>query len=160
MAPVVWDGVVAWVAYPTVNAEIFLYEDGSITKISTGSTDNANPSIWDGRVVWQGVDDDGDLEIYYFHNRRTIKLTSNAWDDIAPQIADGVIAWSSYIDNWDAEAVALDLSDNILFRLTDNSYEDVNVRTAGERVVWQTIAPDATTVNLATPAAPREGEIH
>ena len=156
MSPVVWDGVVAWVAYPTVNAEIFMWENGTISKISTGSTDNADPAIWDGHIVWQGVDDDGDLEIYYYHNRRTIKLTSNAWDDIAPQIADGVIAWSSYIDNWDAEAVALDLSDNITFRLSDNSYEDINVRTAGERIVWQTITPEGTVVNLATPSSPRE----
>lgn len=159
MSPVVWDGIVAWVAYPTVNAEIFMWENGTISKISTGSTDNAAPSIWNGHIVWQGVDDDGDLEIFYYHNRRTIKLTSNAWDDIAPQIADGVIAWSSYIDNWDAEAVALDLSDNVLFRLTDNAYEDVNVRTAGERIVWQTISPEGSVVNLATPASPRENEI-
>ena len=159
MSPVVWDGLIAWVAYPTVNAEIFLYDNGAITKISTGSTENAAPSIWNGHIVWQGVDDDGDIEIYYYHAKRTIKLTSNAWDDLAPQIADGLIAWSSYIDNWDAEAVALDLSDNILFRLTDNAYEDIHVRTAGERVVWQTITPEATIVNLATPAAPRENEV-
>lgn len=156
MSPVVWDGVVAWVAYPTVNAEIFLSENGVISKISTGSTENAAPAIWDGHVVWQGVDDDGDLEIFYYHNRRTIKLTSNTWDDLAPQVADGIIAWVSYIDNWDAEAVALDLSDNITFRLSDNSYEDINVRTAGEKVVWQTITPEGTVVNLATPSSPRE----
>jgi hypothetical protein len=160
MSPVICDGIAAWVAYPTVNAEIFLWENGSITKISTGSTENAEPSIWNGRVVWQGVDDDGDLEIFYYHARRTVKLTSNTWDDIAPQIADGIIAWSSYIDNWDAEAVALDLSDNLLFRLTDNSYEDINVRTAGEKVVWQTITPEGATIQLATPASPREGEIN
>ena len=159
MSPVVWDGLIAWVAYPTVNAEIFLYDNGAITKISTGSTENAAPSIWNGHIVWQGVDEDGDLEIYYYHAKRTIKLTSNAWDDLAPQIADGLIAWSSYIDNWDAEAVALDLSDNVLFRLTDNAYEDINVRTGGERVVWQTVTPDGTYVSLATPAAPRENAV-
>ena len=159
MSPVIWNGVVAWVAHPTVNAEIFLCEDGTISKISSGSTENAAPSIWDGRVVWQGLDDDGDTEIYYYHNRRTVKLTSNTWDDIAPCIADGMVAWSSYIDNWDAEAVVLDLSDNILFRLSDNACEDVNVRTAGEKVVWQTLAPEGAYVNLATPAAPRESEI-
>lgn len=160
MNPVIWDGVVAWIAYPTVNAEIFLSEAGTISKISTGSTDNAAPSIWNGHVVWQGVDDDGDLEIFYYHNRRTIKLTSNAWDDLAPQVADGIIAWSSYIDNWDAEAVALDLSDNITFRLSDNSYEDINVRTAGERIVWQTITPEGSVINLATPSSPRETEVN
>ena len=159
ISPVVWDGIVAWIAHPTVNAEIFICENGAISKISTASTENDAPSIWDGRIVWQGVDDDGDLEIYYYHNRRTVKLTSNTWDDIAPCIADGMVAWSSYIDNWDAEAVVLDLSDNILFRLTDNAYEDVNVRTAGERVVWQTITPEGSSVSLATPAAPREAEV-
>jgi hypothetical protein len=157
--PVIWDGIIAWVAYPTVNAEIFLCEDGAISKISTGSTENASPSIWDGRVVWQGVDDDGDTEIYYYHNRRTVKLTSNTWDDVAPCIADGMVAWSSYIDNWDAEAVVLDLSDNILFRLTDNAYEDINVQTAGEKVVWQTLAPEGAYVSIATPVSPRESEI-
>lgn len=157
--PVVWNGSVAWVANPTVNPEIFLYEEGRIIKISTDSTENAAPSIWNGRVVWQGLDTDGDLEIYYFDGRRTIKLTSNAWDDIAPKICDGVIVWSSYVDNWDAEVMALDLSDNITFRLTDNDYEDIAAQTANEKVVWQTILPEASVVQLATPVAPREGNI-
>lgn len=153
--PVVADGQIAWVACPTVETEIFFYRDSSILKISSQSTANEFPSIWNGRVVWQGVDEDGDLEIYYFDGRRTVKLTSNAWDDIAPKIADGVIAWSAYVNNWDAEAMALDLSDNLAVQLTDNDYEDIAVQTAGEKVVWQTVTPEGTFIQLASPDAPR-----
>lgn len=159
LSPVVCDGQIAWVACPTVETEIFFYREGSILKISSGSTANDLPSIWNGRVVWQGVDEDGDLEIYYFDGRRTVKLTANAWDDIAPKIADGVIAWSAYVNNWDAEAMALDLSDNLAVQLTDNDYEDIGVQTAGESVVWQTITPEGVRVQLARPSSPRSDSI-
>ena len=159
LSPVVCDGQIAWVACPTVETEIFLFREGSILKISSESTANDHPSIWNGRVVWQGLDEDGDLEIYYFDGRRTIKLTANAWDDIAPKIADGLIAWSAYVNNWDAEAMALDLSDNLAVQLTDNDYEDTGVQTAGESVVWQTITPEGARIQLARPSAPRSDSI-
>jgi hypothetical protein len=157
--PVVWNGEIAWIAHPTVNAEIFHYRDGVIRKISEGSDDNAAPSIWEGRVVWHGYDDT-DLEIYYFNGRRTIKLTSNTWDDMSPHIRDGVIAWMSYIDNGDSEIMALDLSDNIAVRLTENDWEDSLPRTAGERIVWQTIDPEGSSIQMAVPKAPRDNPIN
>jgi hypothetical protein len=154
VSPVVWNGEIAWVAHPTVTAEIFHYRDGVIRKISEGTEDNSAPAIWEGKVVWQGYDDT-DLEIYYFNGRRTIKLTSNTWDDLAPGICDGVIVWMSYIDNWDAEIMVLDLSDNIAVQLTDNDLEDAFPRTAGEKIVWQTIGPAGSIVQMATPKGPR-----
>ena len=156
--PVVWNGEIAWVAHPTVTAEIFQMRDGVIRKISEGTEDNAVPSIWNGKVVWQGYDDT-DLEIYYFNGRRTIKLTSNTWDDLSPQIRDGVIAWASYVDNWDAEIMAFDLGDNIAVQLTDNEFEDSAPQTAGEKIVWQCIGAEGTTVQMAVPAAPRDTPI-
>jgi len=154
ISPVVWGGEIAWIAHPTVNAEIFFVRDGIIRKISDGTEDNGAPSIWKGRVVWRGYDDT-DLEIYYFNGKRTIKLTSNTWDDLAPKIHSGLITWMSYIDNWDSEIMALDLSDNIAIQLTDNDYEDSYPQTAGEKVVWQTITDSGTMIQMATPTAPR-----
>ncbi|MDY0149069.1 MAG: hypothetical protein RBT03_03170 [Kiritimatiellia bacterium] len=152
--PVVWDGEVAWIAHPTINAEIFHYRDGVIRKISDTSQDNGPPSIWQGRVVWQGYDDT-DLEIYYFDGRRTIKLTSNTWDDVNPVIRDGLIVWMSYVDNSDAEIMALDLGDNITVQLTNDDWEDSGPRTAGEKVVWYTLTPEGAKVQIAEPDAPR-----
>jgi len=159
ISPVVWGGEVAWVAHPTVNAEIFFIRDDVIRKISDGTEDNGAPSIWNGRVVWQGYDDT-DLEIYYFNGRRAIKLTSNTWDDLAPKIHSGLITWMSYIDNWDAEIMALDLSDNISVQLSDNDFEDSYPQTAGEKVVWQTITDQGTLIQMASPAAPRVAPVN
>ena len=159
ISPVVWNGEIAWVAHPTVTAEIFHWRDGAIRKISEGTEDNSAPSIWEGKVVWQGYDDT-DLEIYYFNGRRTIKLTSNTWDDLAPVLRSGLIAWMSYVDNWDSEIMAFDLGDNIAVQLTDNDFEDSSPRTDGEKIVWQTIAPEGSTIQLASPAGPREGPIN
>jgi hypothetical protein len=159
IAPVVWNGRVAWVAHPTVNAEIFYLVDGAIRKISEGTQDNAAPAIWNDKVVWQGYDDT-DLEIYYFNGRRAIKLTSNTWDDMAPQIRDGLITWMSYVDNWDAEIMAFDLSDNIAVQLTNNEFEDSFPQTAGEKIVWQAIGADGTSIQLAEPNAPRAAPIN
>lgn len=156
--PVIWNGEIAWIAHPTVNAEIFHFRDGVIRKISEGSEENTSPSIWEGRVVWQGYDDT-DIEIYYFNGRRTIKLTSNTWDDLTPHTRDGIITWASYVDNSDAEVMALDLSDNIAVRLTDNDWEDTSPRTAGERIVWQSVDPDGSKIQLAEPLAPRQAPL-
>jgi hypothetical protein len=156
--PVIWNGEIAWVAHPTINAEIFHYRNGVIRKISENSQDNGPPSIWQGRVVWQGYDDT-DLEIYYFDGRRTIKLTSNTWDDIAPTIRDGIIAWMSYVDNSDAEIMVLDLGDNITVQLTADDWEDSQPRTAGEKIVWFTLTPDGARVQMAEPNAPRAEEV-
>ena len=154
ISPVVWDGRIAWVAHPTVTAEIFYLADGVIRKISEGTQDNAAPAIWKDKVVWQGYDET-DLEIYYFNGRRAIKLTSNTWDDMAPQINDGLIAWMSYVDNWDAEIMAFDLGDNIAVQLTNNEFEDSFPQTAAEKIVWQAIAGDAASVQMAAPKEPR-----
>ena len=159
ISPVVWNGEIAWVAHPTITAEIFHWRDGMIRKISEGSTDNANPSIWNGKVVWQGYDDT-DIEIYYFNGRRTIKLTSNAWDDIFPKFDAGLIVWMSYVDNWDSEIMAIDLGDNIAVQITENDLEDVFPQTAGEKIVWQTLAPDKSTIQMAIPTENRAGEIN
>ncbi len=156
--PVVWNGEIAWVALPTINAEIFHFRDGVIRKISENSQDNGPPSIWQGRVVWQGYDDT-DLEIHYFDGRRTIKLTSNTWDDIAPRIREGIITWMSYVDNSDAEIMALDLGDNITVQLTADDWEDSQPRTAGEKIVWFTLTPEGARVQMAEPNAPRAEEI-
>ncbi|MDR0993828.1 MAG: hypothetical protein LBN38_04590 [Verrucomicrobiota bacterium] len=152
--PVVQNGEVVWIAHPTINAEIFHYRDGTIRKLSEGSTENSAPSLWNGRAVWQGLDD-GDYEIYYFDGRRTIKLTSNTWDDLQPQINNGIIAWVSYVDHWNAEIMALDLSDNIAIRLTDNHAEDILPQTAAERIVWQTVTETESYIQMAEPAAAR-----
>ena len=159
ISPVVWNGEIAWVAHPTITAEIFHWRDGMIRKISEGSSDNGNPSIWEGKVTWQGYDDT-DIEIYYFNGRRTIKLTSNTWDDIFPKFDAGLIVWMSYVDNWDSEIMAIDLSDNIAVQITDNDLEDVFPQTAGEKIVWQTLAPDSSTIQMAIPTENRTGEIN
>lgn len=154
ISPVVWDGQVAWIAHPTVTAEIFFWSEGVIRKISEGTEDNGAPAIWDGKVVWQGYDDT-DLEIFYFNGRRTIKLTSNTWDDMSPKIRDGLITWMSYVDNWDSEIMALDFSDNVAVQLTDNELEDSFPQTAGEKIVWQTISTNGVTIQMAEPKTPR-----
>ena len=159
ISPVVWNGHVAWVAHPTVTAEIFYMADGVIRKISEGTEDNAAPSIWEDKVVWQGYDDT-DLEIYYFNGRRTIKLTSNTWDDMAPKIREGLIAWMSYVDNWDAEIMAFDLGDNIAVQLTNNEFEDSYPQTAAEKIVWQTIRADGSTIQMAEPKTPRANPVN
>ncbi len=158
ISPVVWNGQIAWIAHPTVSAEIFLLTDGVIRKISEGTGDNSAPSIWKDKVVWQAYDDT-DLEIYYFNGRRTIKLTSNTWDDMAPKIRDGLIAWMSYVDNWDSEIMALDLSDNTAMQLTNDEFEDAYPQTASEKIVWQTISPVGSTIQMAEPKQPRPNPI-
>jgi hypothetical protein len=120
-SPVVWDGRVAWIAHPTVTAEIFCLVDGVIRKISEGTQDNSAPSIWKDKVVWQGYDDT-DLEIYYFNGRRAIKLTSNTWTTWAPAPRRPQ-HWMSYVDNWMPKSWR-STSRQHRRPLTNNAFED------------------------------------
>jgi len=148
VTPVVWGDQVAYVSYPSLTAEIFLWDGGDLRKLSSDTKDNASPSIWEGKVVWQGFDGE-DTEIYLYDGEKTAKISSNTWDDEKPVIADNVIAWISYVDGWDAEVVAMDLSDNQTVTLSENMTEDVEVRTAGGKVVWQANTRGASSIWLA-----------
>ena len=64
------------------------------------------------------------------------------------------------MDNWDSEIKAIDLGDNIAVQITENDLEDVFPQTAGEKIVWQTLAPDSSTIQMATPTEKRAGEIN
>ena len=77
-----------------------------------------------------------------------------------PVIRDGLIVWMSYVDNWDAEIMALDLDDKVAVQLTDNEHEDSAPQTAGERIVWQSITPGNSLIQMAEPIAPRSGPIN
>jgi hypothetical protein len=51
--PVVWNGEIAWIAHPTVNAEIFHYRDGVIRKISEPPT--TTPPLPSGKAASSGT---------------------------------------------------------------------------------------------------------
>lgn len=147
---------IVWVARPLATTEIFLYDipSESLRKLSDSSTSaNSAPSLWNGKVVWQALDDDGnDTEIYYYDGNRIIKLTSNVWDDTTPVIRDNLIAWASYVDLGDAEIMALDLSDNIPVQITDDASDDLLPATAQGFIVWQSDLDDGhSAICIATP---------
>lgn len=154
VTPDIWGDELVWVSYQAVYAEIYYYKDGAMRKISDSNEDEINPSIWNGNVVWQGRDET-DTEIYFFNGRQTIKLTNNTWDDVEPKIRDGVITWLSYVDNWDPEVMAMDMSDNVIVQLTNNELIEGHVRTAGERIVWQSVDQGKSVIYLAEPTGPR-----
>ena len=155
--PDLWGGVAVWVAYPVATGEIFMWQDGVMKKISDQSSENAHPRTWDGRAVWQGLDEDGrQSEVYYYDGKKTIKLTSNIWDDIAPVIGDGLVAWISYVDMGDAEVMVLDLGDNIPVQLTNDGEEDRALCVGGGRVLWQTDTGKASYLRMAV-RKPAEG---
>lgn len=148
VTPSVWGNQVAYVSHPSLTAEVFLWDDGELRKLSSDTKDNACPHIWDGKVVWQGFDGE-DTEIYLYDGAKTVKLSSNTWDDEKPVMADNVVAWVSYVDGWDAEVVAVDLADNVTVTLSENMTEDVEVRTAGGKIVWQANVRGASSIWLA-----------
>ena len=53
-----------------------------------------------------------------------------------------------------------DLGDNIAVQLTNNEFEDSYPRTSGEKIVWQAIAGDGTSIQLAEPKEPRASPIN
>jgi len=45
-------------------------------------------------------------------------------------------------------------------QLTNNEFEDSSPRTCGEKIVWQSIAGDGTSIQLAEPKEPRTAPIN
>ncbi|MBN1268546.1 MAG: hypothetical protein JXB04_03085 [Kiritimatiellae bacterium] len=148
VSPQVWDGVIAWEGYAAVEADVYMWKDGVVTRLSDNIEDDVNPRIWNEQVVWQGFDGT-DYEIYYFDGQKTIKLTSNTHDDINPDIRDGFITWMGYPDNQNAEIFVWDGAE--ITRLTENDYEDRNPQTAGKRIVWQADHDGKSGIYLAEP---------
>lgn len=135
---------IVWEGYAGVEADIYLWRNGEITKISDNLDDDINPRIWQNKVVWQGFDGD-DFEIFFYDvdaGGAAIKLTSNNFDDTNPEISNDVVAWLGFHDNWDSEIYAADIAgitnpDNInIIRITDNDIDDMDVQTAGRKIVW------------------------
>ncbi len=159
IGPQIWDGVVVWEGYPGVEADIFMWKDGEMTEISDNLEDDLYPRIWDKYIVWQGFDGD-DYEIYIYDHLlggNAVKMTSNNFDDANPEIKDGIVAWLGYHDNWDSEIYAADLSLggplNMMeaVRLTDNDHDDLDVDTAGRRIIWVTDENKRPQIMLAEP---------
>ena len=136
MSPVIWDGLVAWEGYPSVESDIFIWQDGVTKKISNNIEDDIHPRVWNGMVVWQGVLDDN-YEIFLYDGSSVKRMTDNEYDDIDPDLRDNMLCWVAYEDNWDAEVVLQGLEDEGPTVLTDNDYEDSHPRTAVGRVVWE-----------------------
>ena len=149
VSPQLWDGVVVWEAFPSLNADVYMWKDGEITRLSDNIGDDLNPRVWNGQVVWQGFDGDF-FQIYHFDGDRTVRLTNTRYDNVNPQIRDGVITWMGYVDNMDAEIFAWTGGPDPI-RLTDNDYEDQHPRTAGGRIVWQADFDGKSHIFLAEP---------
>ncbi len=136
VSPVIWNGVVAWEGYPSVEGDIFLWREGKITMISDNIEDDVNPQIWDKYVVWQGIQDDN-YEIFLYDGASTRRITNNHYDDVDPDIRDSVLCWVGYVDNWDAEVLIQEVNESTPTILTENDYEDHHPRTANGAVVWE-----------------------
>ncbi|MFO1521429.1 MAG: hypothetical protein U1G05_05175 [Kiritimatiellia bacterium] len=180
VSPVIDHGLVAWEAYPTVEAEIFaafVERDGKpvpkpvIKQLSSNIDDDLNPVVWNGKVAWQSFDG-SDFEIWVVDltlgqpdadglpSGEFLLQTDNGFDDVNPDLRDGLLVWMGYADdeedeaNWDAEIYAYDLKTRETAKLTRNNYEDKNPRTAGGYIVWQADDVGATRIFLARPPAP------
>ncbi len=150
VSPVIWNGVVAWEGYPSVEADIFMWKEGKITKISDNVEDDVKPRIWDKYIVWQGVQDDN-YEIFLYDGVSTRRITNNHYDDVDPDIRDGVICWVGYVDNWDAEVLIQDIEEGRPTILTENEYEDNHPRTANKQVVWEAKREGLPLIYVAEP---------
>jgi hypothetical protein len=151
VAPVLADGVVAWEGYASAEADIYVWKDGQVRKVSDNIEDDFAPRTAGGLVVWQGFDGD-DFEIYLYDGEKTTKVTSNLYDDTNPDIGDGMVCWMGYVDNWDAEIFISEGKANIT-QVTDNEDEDREPRTAGRRVIWQVDHEGKSFINIAEPKA-------
>jgi hypothetical protein len=102
-APSVHNGKIAW--YKKVNDQaqehdIFLWEGGTsynYTRITNRPNyDDKNPSLYNGNIAWQGIDENGtDYEIFYFDGTSIQQVTDNNYDDINPSLYNGILVWQT-----------------------------------------------------------------
>ena len=150
VSPVVWNGTVVWEGYPSVEADIFMWKDGAISRISDNVEDDVNPRIWDKFVIWQGMQDDN-YEIFLYDGASVRRITDNNYDDVEPDVRDGVMCWVGYVDNWDGEILIQEVEESRPTVLTENEFEDNHPHTANKQVVWEAKREGLPLIYVAEP---------
>lgn len=92
------NGQIVWFSGTSWSNQIgdILFYDGDLIKQLNGSTsDNRDPQLDNGQVVWSGFDGT-DYEIFYYDGTNTEQLTDNDYDDLFPNLDSGNVLW---IDN-------------------------------------------------------------
>jgi hypothetical protein len=87
------------------------YAANRIQRMTNNSTDDKDPSLYNGTIAWSGWDGH-DYEIYYWNGTTTQQMTDNFYDDTSPSLYNGTIAWAGYtnyndsrINYWNGSSV-------------------------------------------------------
>ncbi len=127
----------------TVNdqRQVFLWEDGITTQLSTSGDLKTNLRMDDKLIVWQQGFTGSDL--YFWNGSEVIRLTNDEVEDLNPIVHDGWILWERGDGFYESEIMFWD--GNTIQQLSNDYARDAHVQTDGERIVWMKSYPDRET---------------
>lgn len=153
------EGEVATYAYQDLATDEVKYFDGTTTHIvGTGTSEGANPSVWDGAVAWIGDGAVGDdftrTEVFYWKDGQAQRVTDDdgagAIADQLPQLWNDKVIWSRRVSGpFQPPALYLwDGSQTVPLTATGGEYPSFQ----GGQVAWV----DASGLHLATLVGPAD----
>ena len=130
---VVWSKWNSWNSKNRHDNEIFFYDGNKTIKISNANV--SYPRIFGEKVVWAGIDSDGDREIFLYSGKETIQLTNNNVDDTSPKISRNNIIWT--IDTVNGITILLDNGQDVI-QLNEDNLSNSFPKMSGDNVAWIT----------------------
>lgn len=111
-----------WASPGNRNSNIYLYnlEEEQTYQVTTNTSSQINPDIWENFVVWEDYRN-GNADIYYTDisplfrgkNIEIKQLTDDTTDQIKPKIHSGMVVWEDYSENHYGDIYLYNIIDDI-----------------------------------------------
>lgn len=119
MSPSLHKGKIAWVGrLPTslwwaTKSEIFYWDGSRIQQITDSPEETGNgygnPSLYDGKIAFDGYSEDADLDIFHWNGRSITNITKSTFRDYGPALSKGNIVWQRTDSGFDPQGIPPDI---------------------------------------------------
>jgi len=110
------------------------------TQVTTNNSDEACPSIYGDRIVWQDLRNGESWEIYMYNlsTKEEIRITNNSFDHMSPDIYGDSIVWEDTFNRYqNADIHLYNLSSSSETQITTNMSGQYAPDIYGDRIVWE-----------------------
>ncbi len=133
-APSLYGGWTVFTQLDGNDYEIVLMDSNQVFHLSDDVVDDQEPTIFNGRVIWEGEDQEGHQQIYLWDGKGVTQLTSDPFNHLAPVLSEWGAAWTGEPQPGTREIYFWDGSS--IIRLTSDQRDDGAPSISGSRVAW------------------------
>ena len=123
----------------------------AIVKLTNNLSDDLYPKLLNNHVVWQNIDNDGEIFLHNLSSGTTTQITDNEANDENPQLGENYVVWQGgggTDGGSDREIFAYSIDSRMTTQITTNNVEDTIPLVSGDNLVWQGVREFRKTVSL------------